>query len=206
VFEVTNRKRNHMQAIIRIELADIDDPVVWRRISVPFHFHFHQLHLVIQSAMGWRDSHFYSFSENGFGDLIAITSPYDEESGIDARNVPTGKLLLSVYNSGIMREAPRPLVYIYDYGDSWEHLLFVEAVTPEQSKKADLIDGAGACPPEDSGGLPGFQDLKKSLRTGRVSEIHGESWIPWLNETGYRKYDPEVFDLERARKGVRRVG
>ncbi len=146
----------------------------------------------------------YHFSENGFGDLISITNPYDEV-GIGAGKVPVGKILRSMCDSGLMKDL-KTLCYIYDYGDCWEHLLYVESLNPEESKKADLMDGGGACPPEDCGSITGFADIKKCLRTGKDSEIHGDSWVPWLESQGYRNYDPEVFDMKKARKGVRQVG
>lgn len=195
-----------MKYLIKIVLAENDDPVVWRRISIPVHFNFHMLHMAIQAAMGWRDSHLYGFSEHGMSDLISITSPYDEESGIDARTVPIDRILLGFHNSGIMGDNLRPLIYIYDYGDHWEHHLYVEGVIHEAGKKAELLGGEGACPPEDCGSFTGFMDLKQSLRTGEVSQMHGESWIPWLKGMGYRNYDPDVFDVEKARKAVKRIG
>ena len=194
-----------MKAVIRIELVGIDDPVVWRRFIMPVHFSFHQLHLVIQAAMGWKDSHLYSFSENGLSDILSITSPYNEETGIDGRTVPATKIMWAMYNSGIFNEPRQTLTYIYDYGDHWEHKLDVENIIHDEGKKADLIDGAGACPPEDCGGIPGFADIKRSIRTGEPSEIHGESWLPWLKGMGYKNFNPAVFDVAKARKAVRRI-
>jgi pRiA4b ORF-3-like protein len=194
-----------MKCVIKVELVGITDPKVWRRIIVPGQFTFDQLHKAIQAGMGWKESHLFSFSENGIADIFSITSPYDEESGIDARIVDLSKILLDVHNTGFMGDPRKTITYIYDYGDFWEHMLDVEAVIPEDGIKAELMDGAGACPPEDCGGVHGFEDLKKSLRTGKVSEIHGESWMPWLEGCGYKDYDPNVFDVEEGKRRMRKI-
>ena len=68
---------------LKIELLGVSSPKVWRQIKVPTGIHFHDLHLLIQDAFGWRNSHLYHFSENGFHSLITIGSPYDEEGGIE---------------------------------------------------------------------------------------------------------------------------
>src|SRR5437764_15045930 len=38
------------------------DPLVWRRIQVPAHYSFWDLHVAIQDAMGWQDSHLHEFT------------------------------------------------------------------------------------------------------------------------------------------------
>ena len=187
-------------------MAEITDPVVWRRIHVPFDYTFDQLHHLIQAAFGWKNSHLYMFSENGFGDLISINSPYDEEGAISAKNVPVNNILIELLNNRLMGGKEKKLKYIYDFGDSWEHEIVVEDLDRSAAGKPELIDGAGACPPEDCGGIPGFMDIKKELAGGGVSEFRGESWLPWLEDMGYADYNPLVFDVEAARRRMKRVG
>jgi hypothetical protein len=40
----------------KITLQDIS-PLIWRRIRVPASYTFWDLHVAIQDAMGWTDSH-----------------------------------------------------------------------------------------------------------------------------------------------------
>ena len=53
----------------------------------------------------------------------------------------------------------------YDFGDSWEHELAVEAsaVADADTVYPACTGGEGACPPEDCGGPGGFADLKDLL-------------------------------------------
>jgi Plasmid pRiA4b ORF-3-like protein len=196
-----------MKIELKIELLGTDQPKVWRQIKVRPDLTFDQLHQVIQAAFGWANSHLYMFSEHGFGDLITINSPYDDEGGINAENILADSILMALYNSAIFnKENPQKLKYIYDFGDNWEHDITAIGFDRDAKGKAEIVAGGGACPPEDCGGLHGFADIKKSLKTGKPSAIHGESWLPWLKEMGLRNYDPNVFDLKAAERRLKKVG
>lgn len=194
-----------MHFILHVELTRVDDPVVWRTKSVPEGITFHQLHKLLQAAMGWKDCHLYRFSERGMQDMISITSPYDEESGVDARKVLIDKIMMDYLNSDFIREERKRLSYIYDYGDHWEHAIEVTGVKDLFNTGGMLHDGEGACPPEDCGSTHGFQDLKESVRSDRPWMIHGESYTAWLDGNGYKNYDPDKFDVKAAEERVRKV-
>ncbi len=195
-----------MYFVIKIELTDISNPKIWRRIKVPGHYTFDQLHHVIQAAMGWQDIHLYRFMENDIYDTITLSSPYDEDYGINAETVKIDNLLFQFHDTGCMDRARKKLKYWYDYGDSWLHEIDVEEVIYEDLPQAKIVAGKGACPPENCGGTSGFEDIKESLRTGAPSVIHNESWVPWLEGCGYKGYDPDVYDIKAARRGVKKVG
>ena len=47
-------------AIVRLKITlDDVEPTVLRRLEVPLSTRLDRLHLVIQAAMGWTDSHLY---------------------------------------------------------------------------------------------------------------------------------------------------
>ena len=191
---------NNVCIQLKIKLTDITDPIVWREILVPVDYNFDQLHHIIQAAFGWRSSHLYMFAENGFQDLITISSPFDTEACVNAQKVAIFPILNNLHSRKILSGQSAGMKYIYDYGDSWEHEISTVGFVDAAKAEIKLLDGEGACPPEDCGGIYGFSDLKKCLKTNLPSEIHGESWIPWLNNMGYLNYDPNVFDLKKARK------
>ena len=70
--------------------------------------------------------------------------------------------------------------YEYDFGDAWEHELTLEAILPRQaSQKYPLcVDGARACPPEDCGGVYGYETLLTMIQDP-THEEH-ESMLEWL--------------------------
>ncbi len=46
---------------VRVTLADVDDPPVWRQVVIPAGYTLDRVHDVIQAAMGWQDSHLHMF-------------------------------------------------------------------------------------------------------------------------------------------------
>ena len=65
---------------------------------------------------------------------------------MDDRRIPLAALLRSERDF---------LFYTYDLGDQWEHRIELEEIISDDEGNALLLDGAGACPPEDSNGLDG---------------------------------------------------
>jgi hypothetical protein len=53
-------------ARLKITLDDVS-PAVLRRVEVPFDIRLDQLHLTIQTAMGWTNSHLYEIRAGDFG-------------------------------------------------------------------------------------------------------------------------------------------
>jgi hypothetical protein len=126
---------------LRAQLNRVD-PVVWRRLLVPGSARLDKLHLVLQAAMGWTNSHPHCFR---VGDLTYGTqfdaNPVDE---LDETAVEVLQVL----------KDQRRFVYEYDFGDSWEHDVVVEGHSSVHLglKFAVCVDGQNACPPEDCGG------------------------------------------------------
>ena len=141
-------------ARLHIALADTD-PLIWRSVDVPVDASLKTLHDVIQGAMGWLDYHLWEFEARGrrYG-LPDREWPDDTLSA--ARNVKLKTLL----DRGV-----RQLNYLYDMGDSWEHIVTVEAIEDGQPgvKYPRYIDGARRAPPEDVGGIPGFEGFLEAI-------------------------------------------
>jgi hypothetical protein len=87
----------------------------------------------------------------------------------------------------------------YDFGDGWEHDVVVEAIdSPQEGKRYPVcLDGERACPPEDCGGVGGYEELLRVLADPRDPEHeHMVSWAP-------DGFDPAVFDLVAANRRTR---
>lgn len=65
----------------------------------------------------------------------------------------------------VLPEAGAEILYLYDFGDFWQHDIRLEAVLPPESGVSypRLLDGARSCPPEDCGGTRGYADLLEIL-------------------------------------------
>ncbi|HVS16421.1 MAG TPA: plasmid pRiA4b ORF-3 family protein [Thermoanaerobaculia bacterium] len=181
---------------LRIELRDVTPPV-WREIDVPADYDFWALHVAIQDAMGWEDSHLHEF-DLGAGEgtepglKVGLPDPDDPEAGPRAGwEFPIAPFL----------HAGAPAIdYLYDFGDSWRHRVTcteeLEMVEPEERWNLPrCIDGARACPPEDCGGPPGYERVVELAGRPRsaVPEEDQElfDWIP-------EGFDPGAFDPQRV--------
>src|SRR5262249_15484391 len=58
------------------------------------------------------------------------------------------------------------LTYLYDFGDDWIHQLTLEGMAPSDESLSGpmLLGGAGACPPDNSGGPGGYAELRAALK------------------------------------------
>jgi hypothetical protein len=138
---------------VRITLADITDPPVWRRVLVPAGYTLDRVHTVIQTAMGWQNCHLHEFM---IDDRRYGPSDPDEEYVVSDE---------TQFRLGDVAKVGDRIGYAYDFGDGWEHELAIEATAEAEMDGVypACTGGEGACPPEDSGGAPGFTDLKALL-------------------------------------------
>lgn len=168
-------------------------PPIWRRIQVPGNTTLLKLHDILQIVMGWEDCHLHMFKIDGF----IYGDPADDEYG-DRGTIDEAYTRLSQV---IHRESQR-LSYEYDFGDSWDHTLLVEKILPLQEgvRNSLCLKGKRACPPEDVGGVWGYENFLEAIRN---SNHRGhEEYLAWVGG----EFDPEVFDLEKVNTRLRRMG
>ncbi len=55
------------------------DPQIWRRLSVPGDTTLRRLDRIIQTAMGWTNSHMHTFTAGGYDTLEILRNPHHEE-------------------------------------------------------------------------------------------------------------------------------
>jgi len=176
----------------KITLKEIE-PVIWRRIVVPATYSFWDLHVAIQDSMGWLDSHLHVFriANPRTGKIDEIGIPDDDPFGDELVFIPGWELPIVDY---FIQPGDRA-EYEYDFGDSWEHELVLEGILLKETKTKypKCTGGARACPPEDCGGVHGFQEMLKIIRN--PSHEEHKSMMEWLGG----KYDPKTFDPDIIR-------
>ncbi|MGI6544727.1 MAG: plasmid pRiA4b ORF-3 family protein [Limnochordia bacterium] len=166
------------------------DPLIWRRIQVPSHYSFWDLHVAIQDAMGWKDYHLHEFQVARPAKLrgrriefvgIPGADPYE-----DRHMRPGWKVWLADYFDG----DAQPVIYTYDFGDNWRHVIHYETfavVDPSRSYPC-CVGGARRCPPEDCGGIRGYREFLEAIADPTHPEH--ESYLEWVGGS----YDPDDFD------------
>ncbi|MBM3790946.1 MAG: plasmid pRiA4b ORF-3 family protein, partial [Acidobacteria bacterium] len=166
----------------RVALKGIE-PEVWRRIVVPAKYSFWDLHVAIQDAMGWLDSHLHAFRiqnpETGESDQVGI--PYDSFED-DEQFLPGWEVPIVQY----FRAPGDRADYEYDFGDGWDHEVVLEEIASRIPRKRYPIclDGARACPPEDCGGVYGYKEMLAVL--GDPAHEEHDSMVEWVGG----KYNP----------------
>lgn len=178
----------------RIDLCDIKPPI-WRRIQVPSSYTFVKLHDALSDAMGWQDYHLHEFIfKRSQGSDIVIGDPSHYE------DYPVGQVP-DVLNEQIIRISQffiKPHdrgIYIYDFGDYWNHIVLLEKILPKEEgiSYPRCIKGKRRCPPEDVGGTGGYEDLLRVMNDPNDEEY--ENMMSWCGGP----YDPDYFDCAKIK-------
>ncbi|MEC5317840.1 plasmid pRiA4b ORF-3 family protein [Brenneria populi subsp. brevivirga] len=144
-------------------------PTIWRQFVVPASITLDRLHDVLQIVMGWEDSHLHEFS---FSKKRFTEQPEDNSQGEEEGLYRLNELLKRKGNK---------LTYLYDFGDSWEHEILLENgnyKSDEFDAPLLCLDGERACPPEDCGGVPGYENLLGILQDPTHEDY--EETLEWL--------------------------
>ncbi|MDD5672655.1 MAG: plasmid pRiA4b ORF-3 family protein [Chitinivibrionales bacterium] len=147
-------------------------PKIWRSFVVESSISLANLHEIIQIVMGWENMHLYSFSIFG---------------AEAAKKIKLHELNLKTNST---------IGYLYDFGDEWEHTITVEKIisSDKKIKTPRCIAGARNCPPEDSGSVPGYEDIVDAMK--RPKSGKAREYIEWLGDV----YNPAQFDIKEINK------
>lgn len=164
-------------------------PMVWRRIQVVDSIRLDKLHLVLQAAMGWENAHQHIYMTDkatyGIPDPEWDLEPIEDEKRFKLRN--------------LVQNPQQSFTYEYDLGDSWQHHITLEAVLPytENFVNVQLLEGENACPPEDIGGVLGFEQLLEFLDESQNND--GELF------SHLQDFDPQYFPLADVQKNLQQI-
>lgn len=177
--------------LLNVTLQEIR-PAIWRRIRVAGDLTLRELHHILQIALGWTDSHLHEFEIDG--KRYGMPDPQEDigEPPLDEQNYRLNELL----QKGSHAE------YLYDFGDDWRNEIVVEDEEPAKrgALKAECLAGARACPPEDSRGAHGYQELLKAV-ADPTNKRHREL-LEWVGPY----FAPEEFDLDSINRALRGAG
>ena len=177
---------NNVVYQLDIRLAYIEPPI-WRRMVVPGQVTLFSLHRMLQVVMGWENYHLHQF-------IVGNTYYGEPDPEYDDRMKDDRRVRLQK----IAREKGASFIYEYDFGDSWQHVITVEEIEPwtPNSLAPRCLDGARACPPEDCGGVGGYEHLLEVLRNRRHPEY--KELRAWAGT----HFDPELFSLQAVNSAL----
>jgi hypothetical protein len=172
---------------LKVRLTDIESPI-WRRFLVAGDQTLYRLHLILQAIMGWENYHLYEF----FIDEIEYGEPDDEYQ-------PDIAYARKTMMSQVLHSQGQRFRYVYDYGDNWEHEIEVEKISEpkEYAFYPVCLEGERACPPEDCGGVTGYDELLDALGDSEHTE-HGHM-VLWSEG-----FNSETFDCFAINRELRR--
>jgi hypothetical protein len=179
-------------AIYRVHVSLLAiEPLIWRRIELSSQTTLRQFHRALQIVMGWENYHMHEFlvGKQRYG---VPDSTYDEPGEV----IVEGKIHLS----DVLPAPGAQILYIYDFGDYWQHLVTLEEVVPAEpgAEYPRVVSGARSCPPEDCGGTGGYANLLDILMDPK-HEDH-QHMRDWAGE----KFLAEAFSLNAINLRLRR--
>lgn len=171
-----------------VALCDIE-PTIWRRFLLSKSATFQDLHKAVQDAGGWKDYHLFEFRTSIELNAPLIAGIPDEEEVPPAPEAKKERL-----ESFFKSKAGIGCIYRYDFGDDWQLAVKLNGTValPYKFKRA-LLEGNRAFPPEDCGGIGGYERCVEFRKTGY--EAYDEGALgPWLGD-----WQPEKFDLAKIK-------
>lgn len=146
-------------------------PSIYRVVRLSGNTILQIVHEAMQAAFCWGNVHLHYF-KNSAGERIRNES----------QTTLAGTLTAST-----------PLVYVYDFGDSWTVSLELLGATEGAGRvRPTCVGGERKSPPEDCGGIAGYYDALDLL------EYHNSNALrkfPLIAEWYGESFDPEQFDV-----------
>ena len=147
---------------------DLERSMAVRTIIIPAEYSFKKLHYALQNAYNWMNAHLYEF------DLGAETISCDEDEFSEEEVVLAGDVSLSS-----RLKAGDSFWYLYDFGDNWEVMIHVDELLTDYDKPYPVCTRCeGTAPPEDVGGVWGFQDFMEAFED--PSHPDHEEMVDWV--------------------------
>ncbi len=178
-------------ATLRIELC-FTEPLIWREVTIPVSITLKTLHDIVQAAMGWMDSHLWTFTIDHAE--YGLPSGDDDWRDSPLINARTAAL------PDILKPRKTKIQYLYDFGDSWEHALTITSrrMGEEGQSYPCYVGGEQNAPIDDCGGIPGFYESLHILADPKHREY--EETRSWFGE-----YDPAIIDKRRIEAGLKAI-
>jgi len=163
-------------------------PEVWRQVRIADSDTLASLHETLQVVMGWTNVHMHMFIR----DKEKYGVP-DDQFPDDTRDERQTRL------RQVLKKPGDSLLYIYDFGDAWEHRVVLEEILPYDLSQPlpACCHGERACPPEDVGGPPGYDEFLEA--TADPSHPEHDYMVRWIGG----EFHPDLFDINLTNELLR---
>lgn len=180
------------------------EPPIWRRIAIDSGLALDELHDVIQAVFDWEDCHLHHYivppegklTQKAMGDATYYSKHPEMPGPMGPDDGPEDKTMVG----HVLNKTCKHIIYEYDFGDGWNHLIKLEKVrdgAPE--KPAICLAGENAAPRDDMGGIHGYYMYLEEIQKGDSEEAD------WGREILGKNFDPAKFDLDAVNKRLAKL-
>jgi len=193
--ELTGKQAYKYRAFELMITLDLEVYKAVRRIIVPADIEFTRLHNVLQSVFDWKNYHLYDFTIFDDSNSVAIARLVPSEEDLE---YDENAILMKGHTLSDFFPEHKDMVYTYDMGDNWEHVIRLVNVIEEHDKESPyLLEANGQTPPEDVGGIGGFMSFREIMLNPSHPEYgEMEEWAKyWTIDLGDWKSRPRVINV-----------
>ena len=167
------------------------EPNIWRMVQVKPEMPLAFFHRFIQQVMGWQDLHLHHFMKDDTFYVLRL-----DDCGLGTmKQVDYSNLTIK----DILTKQHERISYEYDFGDGWEHEIWLDKIVPLGKKEHPVcLKGRMKCPPEDCGGIRGYMDLLEEL-----SKLDEAERKLYLEDRYMNDFDPEHFDKDEINQQLK---
>ena len=141
-------------------------PPIWRRVLACSYLRFPRLHEIIQECFYWSDYHLHEFYYYHHADprwriVLKPRVPEDQDFG-DKYDIGENEVRLC----DVFRANQKLVHYLYNLGANWEYAVRLDKNFPNDGSFRSFlcVDGRRAAPPEDVGGVYGYQKFLEIMK------------------------------------------
>jgi len=193
---------NVLKYTLRVTLRG-HKPSIYRKFCVPSNISLRHLSELLIELMGWEGYHLNQFRRGS--DLFAPA--HQRDGGMSFGGVREHDQ--EEYSIGdILVDKGKTIEWEYDFGDSWLHDVRLSSVEEyaENEPLVSFVKGECACPPEDCGGIWGYEELleiysryqKYTKGSGKRPSAEQMERLEWYGMDEY--FYPNDYDIVMARE------
>lgn len=194
LIELTGMQAYKCRAFELIVSLDLEVYKAERRLIVPADMKFAQFHKVLQYVFDWKNYHLYDFTIIDEKTKKAVVRMVSTEEDLE---YDESAVLMDGHTLAEFLPEHKQMLYTYDMGDSWEHIIQLVRVIEEYDGELPyLLEASGQTPPEDVGGVGGFVSFREIMLNPKHPEYaEMKEWS--------RYWTPELREWERKPKVIR---
>lgn len=175
-------------------------PAIYRKFIVPSNICLRHLSELLLELMGWENEHLNQFRK-GSDFYLPAYQRNDEDDMFSFFGRSRSFNQEDYALSDLLLEKNKTIEWEYDFGDSWQHDVRLSSIGDyaEDEPLVQFVKGERVCPPEDCGGIWGYEELLEinaKYKEGKRLTRDEKERLEWYDMG--KGFDAEDFDAEGA--------